>query len=141
MSSRMGNWIIGFGVIVIFAGLCVLPGAMGKSADQSLLPVGACLFSLGAICVAAGIYIKARSLQALSATNVSPVPSVARKQRGGCDLCGPEAPVVFCKIHQLHMCGNCLAQHYDLRSCIYVPTPRKAMNKPNKAAQAKARGA
>ncbi len=141
MSSRMGNWIIGFGVIVVFAGLCILPGAMGKSADQSLLPVGACLFSLGAICVAAGIYIKARSLQALSTANVSPAPSVARKQRGGCDLCGPESPVVFCKIHQLHMCGNCLAQHYDLRSCIYIPTPRKATNKPNKAAQAKARGA
>ncbi len=141
MSSRMGNWIIGFGLIVVFAGLCVLPGAMGKSADQSLLPVGACLFSLGAICVAAGIYIKARSLQALSTANVSPAPSVARKQRGGCDLCGPESPVVFCKIHQLHMCGNCLAQHYDLRSCIYIPTPRKMTNKPNKAAQAKARGA
>ena len=141
MPSRIGNWIIGFGVIILFAGLCVLPSALGKTADQSLLPVGACLFSLGAICIAGGMYIKARSIQSSNASLVAQQPSITRKQRGGCDLCGLETPVVLCKIHQLHMCGNCLAQHYDLRSCIYIPTPRKAMNKPNKPAQSKARGA
>ncbi|MGH9512283.1 MAG: hypothetical protein ACRD2U_09120 [Terriglobales bacterium] len=138
MSSRIGNWTIVLGVIVLFAGLCVLPSALEKGSDQSLLPVGACLFSLGAVSIAGGIYIKARFLQASGGANpVLPSP-VARKSRGGCDLCGTEAPVVFCKIHQMHMCGNCLAQHYDVRSCIYAPTSRRAMNKP---AQAKARGA
>jgi|SRR5450755_3207910 hypothetical protein len=141
MSSRMGNWVIGLGAIVLFAGLCVLPGAFGQSPDASLLPVGACLFSVGAVFIAAGIYIKARTMQASDPAHIVQSPILARKQRSGCDLCGQEAPVVFCKIHQLHMCGSCLAQHYDLRSCVYVPTPRKAVNKTTKPAQAKARGA
>src|ERR1700682_6508408 len=110
MSSRLGNWIIGLGVIVLFAGLCVLPGAFGKTPDSSLLPVGACLFSMGAVFIAAGIYLKASSIQASNAASTVQVPSLNRKNRGGCELCGPEAPVVFCKIHQLHLCGNCLAQ-------------------------------
>ena len=141
MTSRVGNWVIGLGAIVLFAGLCILPGAFGQSPDASLLPVGACLFSMGAVFIASGNYIKARSMQTSNPAHfVQPSPA-ARKQRGGCDLCGPEAPVVFCKIHQLHMCGSCLAQHYDLRSCIYVPTPRKTVNKITKPGQAKARGA
>jgi hypothetical protein len=137
MSSRIGSWIIGLGGIVLFAGLCVLPSAFGQTPDPTLLPVGACLFSLGAVAIAAGIYMKARALQA-SNPGVAQAPSIARKTRSGCDLCGVESPAVLCTIHQLHLCGTCLDQHYDVRSCIYVPTPRKALNKP---AQAKARGA
>jgi hypothetical protein len=141
MSSRIGSWIIGLGGIVLFAGLCVLPSAFGQTPDPSLLPVGAALFSLGAVSIAAGIYMKARALQASNPAHVAQAPSIARKTRSGCDLCGIESPAVFCKTHQLHLCGSCLDQHYDVRSCIYVPTPRKALNKPNKPAQAKARGA
>jgi len=142
MSSRVGNWIIGLGVIVLLGGLCVLPGAFGKNADQTLLPVGACLFSLGAVGIAAGIYVKARALQIAGAAIVVPSsPPIPRKNRSGCELCGQEAPAVFCKVHQLHLCGSCLAQHYDVRSCIYIPTSRKAPTKPNKGVQAKARGA
>jgi hypothetical protein len=141
MSSRIGTWIIGLGAVVLFAGLCVLPSAFGQTPDASLLPVGACLFSLGAVSIAIGIYIKARSIQTSNPEPAIQGASTARKSRSGCDLCGQEAPAVFCKIHQLHMCGTCLDQHYDVRSCIYVPTPRKALSKQNKSAQAKARGA
>jgi hypothetical protein len=142
MSSRLGNSAIVFGVIILFAGLCVLPTAFGKNPDPSLLAVGASLFAMGAVIIAGGIYIKARSLQmSNAAANIVQAPSIARKPRGGCDLCGPEAPVIFCKVHQLHMCGLCLDKHYDLRSCIYIPTSRKPMNKPGKPGQAKARGA
>lgn len=146
MATQLGNWAIGLGGIVLFIGLCVLPAAFGTNPDPALIPVGACLFSLGAILIAAGIYVKARSIQALNtAAAVVQSPAALRKNRGGCDLCGTEAPAVFCKIHQLHLCGSCLTQHYDLRSCIYVPTSRrpvnKLVNKPVKESQAKAHGA
>jgi hypothetical protein len=137
MPSRLGNWAIGFGLIVSAAGLCILPAAFGKTPSPDLLAMGASLFSMGAMIIAGGIYIKARSMQTSDPPNGG---FVTRKSRGGCDLCGLEAPVVLCKIHQLHLCGICLAQHYDPRSCIYQPTFRKPANKPFKAA-AKARGA
>jgi hypothetical protein len=140
MSSRLGNWAIGFGVIVSAVGLCILPAAFGKNPSPDLLAMGATCFSMGAMIIAGGIYIKAKSIQASSPVEGGSQGMSSRKSRGGCDLCGLEAPVVLCKIHQLHLCGNCLAQHYDPRSCIYQPTFRKPANKPVKAI-AKARGA
>ena len=137
MSSRLGNWAIGIGILISATGLCILPAAFGKTPSPDLLAMGATLFSMGAMIMAGGTYVKARSMQASDPANEGLGP---RKSRGGCDLCGLEAPVVLCKIHQLHLCGTCLAQHYDLRSCIYQPTFRKPMNKPVKGA-AKARGA
>jgi hypothetical protein len=141
MPSRLGNWAIGLGVIVLFAGLCVLPAAVGKNPSPDLMAFGACLFSMGAVIIAGGIYLKARSIQATSAGGATAQNvGINRKGRGGCDLCGIEAPVVLCKIHQLNLCGTCLGQHYDLRSCIYMPTSRKPQNRPAKSI-AKARGA
>ena len=124
----------------MFIGLCFLPGALGEHPDADMLEVGACQFSLGALVVAVGIYAKARSVQAAIASgDLSPTSN--QRVRGGCDLCGTEAPVVQCKVHQLHLCGSCLAQHYDVRSCAYVPTSRTANNKAGKAMAATTRGA
>jgi hypothetical protein len=131
MGPRLGNWAIVLGVIVSFAGLCIVASAVGKTSDPGLMAFGACLFSIGAVIIAGGIYIKARTMKVSTATNSLQTPLITPKKRGGCDLCGPE----------LHLCGNCLAQHYDLRSCIYIPTPRKAVNKPARPVQSKARGA
>jgi hypothetical protein len=97
---------------------------------------------LGALVVAAGLYAKARVLQFAIASGEPRKESTTTNQRvrGGCDLCGSEAPVVQCKVHQLHLCGTCLAQHYDVRSCAYVPTTRTATNKAGRK-MASARGA
>jgi hypothetical protein len=128
MSSKTANWIIAAGVFLMFIGLCFLPGVLGEHPDADMLEIGACQFSLGALVVATGIYAKARFLQSAIASGdlrKESAPSNHRV-RGGCDLCGSEAPVVQCKVHQLHLCGSCLAQHYDVRSCAYVPTTRTA---------------
>jgi hypothetical protein len=131
MSSKTANWIIAAGVLLMFIGLCFLPGALGARPDADMLEIGACQFSLGALVVAAGIYTKARALQSASASGEQrKEPAVSNQRvRGGCDLCGSEAPVIQCRVHQLHLCGNCLAQHYDVRSCAYVPTTRSATHK------------
>jgi hypothetical protein len=142
MSSRAGSWIVALGALVLLLGLMVLGVSLGKSGDQDELPVGAGLFSLGALAVAGGLYFKARALQGAI------VPEAPRKEpvntarpRGGCELCGIEVPVVQCKTHQLQVCGGCLHQHYDIRSCIYVPSTRTVIAKSGKALSAKARGA
>jgi hypothetical protein len=143
MSSKTANWIIAAGAVLMFIGLCFLPAALGEHPDADLLEIGACQFCLGALIVAAGIYAKARVVQSAIASGTlrkESAPSNPRV-RGGCDLCGSEAPVVQCKVHQLHLCGGCLAQHYDVRSCAYVPTTRTATNKSGKTLAAKAQGA
>jgi len=143
MSSKTATWIIVAGALMMLIGLCFLPGALGGHPDPDMLEFGACQFSLGALVVAAGIYTKARALQAAIASGEPRKESAPSNQRvrGGCDLCGSEAPVVQCKVHQLHLCGTCLAQHYDVRSCAYVPTTRTATNKAGRKLAANARGA
>jgi hypothetical protein len=144
MSSRAGTWMIAVGALGGFAGLCVLPAALGEHGESNLLGVGLSLFSLGVLAAATGMYLKAQALQPSphsksgpGATQAAPA-NPGRKIRGGCDLCGTEAPVVQCKVHQLHLCGTCLAAHYDTRSCAYVPTSRKSANKAGKGMSAKA---
>jgi hypothetical protein len=142
MSSKTATWIIAAGALMMFIGLCFLPGAFSGHPDTDMLEIGACQFSLGALVVAGGIYAKARILQFAIASGEPRKDSGTANQRvrGGCDLCGSEAPVVQCRVHQLHLCGGCLAQHYDVRSCAYVPTTRTASKNGRKLA-ASARGA
>jgi hypothetical protein len=141
MSSKTATWIIAAGAVLMFAGLCFLPTALGEHPDADLLEFGACQFSLGAMVVATGIYTKARVLQSAAGNSRKEPATSNQRVRGGCDLCGSEAPVIQCKVHQLHLCGSCLAQHYDVRSCAYVPTSRTATNKNGRNLTAKAQGA
>jgi hypothetical protein len=142
MSSKAATWIIAAGAVLMAIGLCFLPAASGERPDADLLEVGACLFSLGALIIAAGTYTKARMVQMeIASGEPRKEPTSNQRVRGGCDLCGTEAPVVQCKVHQLHLCGSCLAQHYDVRSCAYVPTTRTASNKTGRNLAANARGA
>jgi hypothetical protein len=42
-------------------------------------------------------------------------------------------------VHEIHLCGNCLGDHYDFRSCAYVPSTRRtAPSKPAARFAAKA---
>jgi len=131
MSSKTAGWIIAGGALLMFIGLCFLPTALSGNPDADMIEIGAGQFSLGALIMAGGIYAKARVAQSATPSGEQrkePANSNARV-RGGCDLCGSEAPVIQCRVHQLHLCGNCLAQHYDVRSCAYVPTTRTAAQK------------
>ncbi|HEX4426068.1 MAG TPA: hypothetical protein VH079_11760 [Terriglobales bacterium] len=141
MSSRSGNWMVAAGALSLFVGLCILAAGMGKNADPDQIIAGAGAFSVGALAAAAGIYLKARALQPGTGTGApaKEPANASKRSRGGCELCATEAPVIQCKVHQLHLCGNCLAQHYDFRSCAYVPSTRAAGNKPGKGLAAKAR--
>jgi hypothetical protein len=139
MSSRSGNWMVAAGALFLFLGLCVLAAGLGKNADPDQLIAGAGSFSVGALTVAAGIYLKARMLQSGPSSPASIKEPVNKRSRGGCELCATEAPVIQCKVHQLHLCGSCLAQHYDFRSCAYVPSTRAGDKKSGKGMAAKAR--
>jgi hypothetical protein len=122
MSARAGNWLIVCGGLVMFVALSFLPAMLRDRSDTSLIGAGAILFCFGLLLISTGIYLKAKLLGGTSRSPESPTP--ARRSRGACDLCRGEAPVIQCKVHQLHLCPACLAEHYDFRSCAYVPSTR-----------------
>jgi hypothetical protein len=102
--------------------------------------LGAALLGTGALAGAAGIYLKALVLGSKALLN-APAPEAAnlnRHPRGACDLCRKETPVVHCKVHQFHLCASCLAEHYDFRACVYVPSTRRVESKGGRNMSAKA---
>jgi hypothetical protein len=141
MSSLTGNWLIVVGVLGVCIGIILLPAALGEHPDTSLLILGACGVSLGSLTAASGIYFKARALQSPATTSgpSGEFKNSARRVRGGCDICHGDLPVIHCKVHQVHLCTDCLGQHYDFRTCSYVPSTRGAVAKAKN--MAKARGA
>jgi hypothetical protein len=140
MPPKTANWITAAGALLMFVGLCTLPAGLGEHPDADLRNLGVCLFSLGALVIATGMYAKARLVQAtIDSTQGKKEAPTNQRVRGGCDLCGSEVPVVQCQAHQLHLCGTCLAQHYDVRSCSYRPTTRVLPPKASRNSAKKAR--
>jgi hypothetical protein len=135
MTLKAGNWMIAVGAVTMFFGLCCMPAALGEHPDTALLGVGASIFAMGALFIASGIYAKARAWQSLGVTEAESAP--AQRTRGGCELCGSDVPVVQCRVHQLQLCSTCLAEHFDPRSCSYIPPARRATGK----GMSRARGA
>ena len=137
MQSRTGNSMLALGALIAVVGLSVIPAGLGQNtADRNLLGVGATIFSLGAILAALGIYLKAYALNAVPKQKVAETVVAGRPIRGGCDRCHADAPVVHCKVHQQHLCGVCLAEHYDFRTCVYAPSSRRTAAVKSMAARA-----
>jgi hypothetical protein len=143
MTSRAGNWMIAAGVVLALGGLCFLPAALSEGSDSSLLALGAALFSLGALGMSGGVYLKAQAVQAKpgGGETTNAAESNGRRLRGACDLCREDTPMVHCKVHQFHLCGGCLAEHYDFRSCVYVPSTRRAEGRASKTMAGKSMAA
>lgn len=141
MSSQMGTGLIAIGALGACIGLIMLPAAMGEHPDTSLLILGACGVALGSLTAASGIYFKARAVQSSAGSQAAlgEPKNSTRRVRGGCDICHGDMPVIHCKVHQVHMCADCLGQHYDFRTCSYVPSTRRTAAKSKN--MAKARGA
>jgi hypothetical protein len=127
--------IAGGGLMIVPALFC-LAAAMGGQSDTNVLSVAGAFFSSGMLIISTGVYFKARVLQT---DRKGESATTNRRVRGGCDLCAGETPVVQCKVHQLHLCANCLVIHYDFRSCAYAPTTRRATARATKT-MGRARG-
>jgi hypothetical protein len=121
MGQKLGGVALIFGGFMMLLGLSFIPAALAQHQDETILGSGICAFAFGAFISAAGFYVKTRALQGASSPGIKP----QQKVRGGCDLCGTDIPAILCRVHHLHICGNCLAQHYDFRSCVYVPSTRR----------------
>src|SRR4029077_14565556 len=109
MSSKMGNGLIAVGALGACVGLIMLPAALGEHPDTNLLILGACCVSLGSLMAAAGIFFKARPAQPAARRSASEEAKQSNgRVRGGCDICHGDLPAIHCKVHQVHMCTECL---------------------------------
>jgi hypothetical protein len=140
MPAKLSSAAILVGSVLVLIGLCILPAALQNRTDPSFLGLGETIFSLGTLTIASGIYLKARLVQSAAKPPASSLPSKASGS-AGCELCGAQAAVVHCKVHQLRLCGHCLACHYDYRSCSFVPVSQTALGKASGAAMAVRRNA
>ena len=128
MGNKLSSALILVGSFIMLLGLCFLPAGFANK-DQSIRGAGVLALTFGAMWIAGGLYIKARSLQ--NSVGAGITPSQPQATRGGCDLCGTASPVIHCRVHQIHICSECVARHYDFRSCVYVPSTRRpASSKP-----------
>jgi hypothetical protein len=122
MGQKFGSFALVSGCSLMLIGLALVPAALAQHEDETILGGAICAFAFGAFAAAAGFYLKARMLNGTAPRGVA----TPQKQRGGCEVCKSEAPVIHCRVHNLHMCGNCLPRHYDFRSCVYVPSTRRS---------------
>jgi hypothetical protein len=134
MGQKLSSFALICGSSLMLLGLCFVPAALGENKDEAILGAGICAFAFGALIAASGLYMKAKVATAAGrsgALNAPPKPV-----RGGCDVCGSELPVIHCRVHGLHICGDCLGQHYDFRSCVYIPSTRRTSAAKARAARA-----
>lgn len=131
MTGKMSTWLMAFGCFIAFVGLCFIPAAFGPDADRSLLAPGSVIFSMGILSIAGSVYVKARTNPSAAVESAAPSK---RTRKASCDRCGDQEPVIQCRVHQLHLCGDCLAGHYDFRACAYVPSTRRSAPKSTAAA-------
>jgi hypothetical protein len=119
--AKIGTWLIVIGGFVGLLGLTILPSALGSGSDKALLNMAVLTLSFAMMLIAGGLYAKARTMP------VAEVESSASKRgrKASCDACGKSEPVIQCRVHHQHLCADCLMDHYDFRSCAYVPSIRR----------------
>ncbi|HEV2965021.1 MAG TPA: hypothetical protein VG649_24570 [Candidatus Angelobacter sp.] len=114
------------GACLAALGIVALVAALSQSNRELILSVGASFFSLGTLVIAAGLYLHSRRLKSQFQATATKEKKADRKTEKICSVCNQEAAQVFCRVHVLRLCSNCLERHDDGRNCLYVPAKRAA---------------
>jgi hypothetical protein len=138
MSEKAWNWLIAVGALVAIVGLLFFPAALsGPARDEGLMGAGGAVLGTGALIIAMSLYFKASSIRnAIDANPQLAAMLAGKKLKASCDNCQQGASVILCSMHKKSLCGNCLAEHYDSRACVYVPAARRAAARNARAASA-----
>ena len=107
-------------------GIAALVAASGQSNRELVLSVGASFFSLGVLLIAGGFYLHGRKLKSQFQAAPAKEKKADKKTEKICSVCNQEVAQVFCRVHVLRLCSNCLDRHDDGRNCLYVPAKRAA---------------
>jgi hypothetical protein len=135
MTMKISTWLMACGCFIAFVGLCFIPAAFGPDPERTMLGAGTVIVATGVLLLALSVYLKASVLGPQAG---NPASGAKRARKTVCDQCGEDEPVIQCRVHQVHLCGDCLAGHYDFRSCAYVPSTRRGSAKSAAAAYSQA---
>jgi len=125
MSQKALNWTVGLGILVCLVGLLFLPSAFGQGGrDDGLLGAGGAILGVGSLIISVAMYFKASAMRS-ELSQQSQTAQAGRRTKGGCDICHEANPVIQCTMHKQSLCSTCLADHYESRACVYVPSVRK----------------
>jgi hypothetical protein len=114
--------IFGIGTVFAVIGVVCYASTIGQAHSEAIISTGASFFSLGILLVAAGFYLQGRQLRSEhQIQTVSP-----KKTDRLCSSCNREAARIFCRVHLLRLCSNCIERHDDGKNCLYVPAKRAA---------------
>ena len=116
--------IFSLGGALAVAGIVCYASAFGGRDSQTFISIASALFSLGALIIALGFYLQGRRLK--SELLPRQQQTTIRKTDRLCASCNREPARVFCRVHQLRLCMNCVDAHDDGRNCLYVPGNRAA---------------
>jgi hypothetical protein len=136
MGTKLSSFAVIVGSCLMLVGLGLIPAAIGQNNDEGLRGAAIVSFAFGALICSLGLYLKSRLVKNTGDTLAT--KPAAKSSRGGCELCGTETPVILCRVHEVHICGDCVARHYDFRSCVYVPSTRRSVPAKASARAAKA---
>ncbi len=121
-------WIFAGGAGVMAIGLFLLAmGLVNEDSRSSMVATSSFVFSLGALVLAAGFYLRVRDLE----QELRPAKE-ARKLRndlfrvnGPCSLCKENPAMIRCTTHKAAICPVCMSLH-DSPWCDYVPMTRRS---------------
>jgi len=108
------------------AGVVTLIAAAQSKAAEDIIALGSALFCVGILLVALGFYLRARKLSSEYQISGAKDKKIDRKTERICSICNQDSAQVFCRVHVLRLCLNCLDKHDDGRNCLYVPAKRAA---------------
>src|SRR5215469_8850527 len=108
------------GSLLAIAGAVCFFALFGQAQSDAIRALGSALFSVGILTVASGLYLQARKIQAKFEASAPKSKTTDRL----CSSCNREPSVVFCRVHVLRLCLNCLDKHDDGANCSYVPAKR-----------------
>lgn len=115
------------GIALMVIGLFLLPIGVLERQNGSLIPASSLVFSLGALLVGAGFYLRVQAVK----EELRPAQEAEKRRKdllrtnGACPICGTNPALFRCKVHHAVICHLCLPTH-DNSWCEYVPLTRRA---------------
>jgi len=128
MSEKAWNWLVVVGALVAFIGVLFFPAALsGPAKDEGLIGAGGALLGVGTLIMGTSLYFKAKAIRAeIDSNPLLSAMLAGKKTKVSCDSCQQGAAVILCSMHKKVLCGDCLAEHYESRACVYVPAGRRS---------------
>lgn len=108
----------------IFAaiGIVCYVSTIGQPHSEAIVATASFFFSMGVLVISSALYIRGRRLQGEHQQQIVMVKKTDRL----CSSCNREPAQVFCRVHVLRLCSNCIDRHDDGKNCLYVPAKRAA---------------